>query len=281
LHIILAKVLNEAQLRAQRQIDQDEGHAGDTDVESAPIGVEDEILTNMLIKALAALGTLDIRSISDAMRQNFAAGEVLALIQLLRQQLFKIGSPNYMQPSEVKNNSEGTTQEVVLGTPVAAQMSIDSILKVLSACIDAVGPLDLLSPVHSEDFLEHVIPHLMSEVSLATKAVEDTADVHGVLREALQYAQSNQKPAHGIKSVAEQGLAVQRPGEIITLYAEQMEDVEASGRDGLLPLTLQGDSVKSFKVRKGGGQITRRSLRHTLMLESRNRGLYSYERLVL
>ena len=267
----------------------------DTDGTSSALAAQDQSaeqdrpLLQALTDALSSMGTADARSVSSLIRTTFAGGEVLALIQFLRQQLFTSGYPGSgLQSNDVKAVSQkdnGVSSEAKPRSSdfVSRQMDVDVILKLLSACIDSFGPLDLLSIEESDVFVETVIPDLLSEISLATQAAEESSDIHGTLRETIRYIESDKPSKRQSRSHFKQIEPTQQhPGEIITLYSENMEDDLPSEATALLPLSLHADdTISPIRLRKGGGQTSTRSLRHTLALESRQKGLYSFERLVL
>ena len=283
--LLILKVLNGGDSTTQRLITEGEEVEIVESKVTAESDQEKERVLIILTNALAGLGLLDAKSISSVLRTSFSGGEILGLIQLLRQQLFKTGYPGSVlhthdQTADIARGNFAQTN----GAKDAGStgLPIDGVLKILSACIDTVGPLDLLSRDESDTFLEDVIPDLLSEVSLATQAAEESANMHGTLRETLRYSQSDKPGRRHGKNRLEESLPPQQAGEIITLYTEKMEDEDVNGQEGVLPLGLHAeDGISQVKARKGGGQLLKRSLRHTLMLESRQRGAYSFERLVL
>ncbi|RVX70787.1 hypothetical protein B0A52_05438 [Exophiala mesophila] len=223
-----------------------------------------------LVLALNRFGAAGPSTISSCLRKDFAPRELLALVQFLRQQLFQSGHTRSFQSQQVEPHSE----EVV---------SLDAIVRVLSSCVDAIGPLGFFGSLENEDFIESIVPDLVSEIDNAKKGLEDATDLQGVLREILRYQESLQKhhDAQSRVSRIESDGEAQQPGTIITLYSEGVDGREAQDVQ-LLPLSSRAeDLINPFKVRKGGGQVKKRSSRHISMLEQRQKGVYSFERLIL
>jgi len=111
------------------------------------------------------------------------------------------------------------------------------------------------------------------------------SELQGILREALRYQESIQRhrdagariPPH----IAGRSFQ-QRPGAILTVYSEALEGGENQQEGSALPLSLKLENVVSpMKIRKGAGSVKRRSVWQKKMLERRNKGQYSFERLVL
>lgn len=232
-------------------------------------------LQQALIKALDRLGASSTSVISKNLRTLLDQREVLALIQFLRQQLFQGGHTRSLQslPSTDDSTSNNTTAK------------LDGIVKILSSCVDAIGPLGFVGVSENEDFIGNIVPDLATEITHATQSLEDATELQGILRETLRYEESLRKhqSAGGRVPVAgPEPASEQQPGTILTLYSEATEGADPFQSRGGLPLALRVDNVVSpLKIRKGDGQVSRRSVPQMKMLESRNKGQYLYERLVL
>jgi hypothetical protein len=165
-------------------------------------------------------------------------------------------------------------------------LSLDATSKILLGCVDAVGSLGFLADGSQDDFLARVIPELKSETALATQGLEEASYLRGILRETIRYAQSADKEFLGDSTTSlTEGAAptVPKPGTIITIYSEPTIDQgDIETKSGILPLSLRAENTIALtKMRKGGGQVKDRSLREVREMENRNKGLYSFERLVL
>ncbi|KAK5560901.1 hypothetical protein LTR46_001210 [Exophiala xenobiotica] len=231
-------------------------------------------LQRTLIMSLDRFGTASAPTISKTLGAVFSQREVLALIQFLRQQLFQGGHTRSFQSLHSDTDS-----------PSLPAMKLDAIVKVLSSCIDAIGPLGFIGALENEDFVGNIIPDLVTEITHATQSLEDATELQGTLRETLRYEESirKHKGAGGRLTIKGSTAGVnQRPGTIVTLYSEDTKrDDQFQVRDGL-PLSLRAENVVNpLKTRKGGGSVSKRSVRHMNMMESMSKGQYSFERLVL
>ena len=238
-----------------------------------------------LLIALKRLGSHSSRNVTAELHLQFSQSEILSTIQVLRQQLFHSGHTTYLPtPLTLAHTSTkpcGTHTEGDL-------MTLDTILRLLGNCLDAIGPVGFLAQRESDDFLERLIPELRSEVSFAFEGMQETNHLQGLLREVIRYADSTQTGGEGYATnhpFPEHAHldAQQKPGTIVTLYTEPTPDQgDVEGRGGLLPLSLRGNKIVSqTKVRKGGGQVSRRSRRDILKLQDRNVAQYSFERLMM
>ena len=238
-----------------------------------------------LLIALKRLGSHSSRNVTAALHSQLSQSEILSTIQVLRQQLFHSGHTTYLPTpwtlahSSTKPSDTHTDRDL---------MTLDTILRLLGNCLDAIGPVGFLAQSESDDFLERLIPELRSEVSFAFEGMQETNHLQGLLREVIRYADSTQ--------IGKDGFAANHPfpehvhldaqqksGTIVTLYTEPTQDQgDVEGRGGLLPLSLRANNIVSqTKVRKGGGQVSRRSRRDILKLQDRNVARYSFERLMM
>ncbi|KAJ9613203.1 hypothetical protein H2200_003144 [Cladophialophora chaetospira] len=229
-------------------------------------------LQEALIAALDNFGTAASPTVSSTLKAVFSQTEILALIQFLRQQLFQAGHTRSFQ-------SLPTTETV------QRTVRFDVSIKVLSGCVDAIGPLGFFGAVDDEDFLGNIIPELVTEVTNTKQSLEEVLELQGILREALRYQESIQRqqeagariPPHIAGRISQQ-----RPGAIVTVYSEAVEGGEDLQGGSALPLSLKVENVVNpVRMRKGGGPVKQRTLRQKRMLETRNKGQYSFERLVL
>lgn len=250
--------------------------------------LEDTMASNLsseaLLVALQLLGSHPSKDIATELRSKFTQSQILSIIQVLRQQLFNSGHTSYLPTPPTSAQSSPKRSDT---HAEGASLTLDSILKLLSSCLDAIGPVGFLAQSANDEFLDQLIPDLKSEVSFAFEGMQETNHLQGLLREVIRYADSVQVSGNGhvARSSFRQAPleGPQKPGTIVTLYNEpRVDQGDVEGRGGLLPLGLRADNVISeIKVRKGGGQVSKRSMRDILKLQDRHVGQYSFERLVL
>lgn len=242
-------------------------------------------LVQAIVNVMDQLGVLDQNALSAQLRELLTPEDITTSIQFLRQQLFQGGHASWLT-SNVGSTEEATspagTEKSVSGND-ARLVSFQSILRMLSACLDTIGPLQLLNSGEGDHMVETIIPELLSEVELSAQYIEDSAELQGILRETMRYSQSRESILRkDTGSVPRPGKEGQPIGEILTIYSEHWVDEATSSLAGMLPLSLRDeDFIDPIRVRKGGGQVSKRSKRETLMLEARQKGPYSFERLIL
>lgn len=234
------------------------------------------LLHRALVVALNIFGSCAGSTISSHLRGLFSQTEILALVQLLRQQLFQGGHTRSLQSLSTSEPSDSEGSQIV---------KLDVIVKVLSSCIDAIGPLGFVDTWENEDFFGNIVHDLATEITHTMQSLDDAAELHGILRETLRYQESIRKHQDAGVDVSRQHrgrLANQQSGTIVTLYSESADGDEGLQTGSGLPLSLNAERLVSpTKVRKGGGQISKRTARQKTMLERRHWGPYSFERLVL
>ncbi|KAK6381244.1 hypothetical protein LTS17_004301 [Exophiala oligosperma] len=231
-------------------------------------------LQKALILSLNKLGAGSTQTITKSLRSLFTQRETLALIQFLRQQLFQGGhTRSFQSMPPIETDSK------------VSVMQLSAIINILTSCVDAIGPLGLIGALENEDFVGNIIPDLVTEITHATESLGDATELQGILRETLRYDESIRKHESAGGRLQVSGPAArltQQPGKIVTLYSENTKEDDGFQLRGGLPLALRADNVISpYKVRKGGGQVLKRSAREMSMLESMSKGQYSFERLVL
>lgn len=239
--------------------------------DSQPSWVPEQV-KQALVAALNRLGSAAASAITPVLKASFGQTEILALIQFLRQQLFQGG---HTQSFRTLAFLEAKDKDVV---------SLEAVVRVLSCCVDSIGPFGLIGTMDNETFVDSIIPDLLSEIASTKESLEDAAELQGILRETLRYYESFEKNQQGgARSNLGIGMELeQRPGTIVTLYSEAGDGIDGQGEGRSLPLSLAVDTtVTSNKVRRGGGQIRSRSVREKSMLRQRQKGPYSFERLIL
>ena len=291
-------LINLAQARSKLDSQQDDPSRGPSSalvpVQDLPEGSEEvridstslpSGLADAIVLLMNQLGILEQNVLSAQLRDALTPEEITTSIQFLRQQLFEGGHASWLT-NNVMNTQEATssagTGESVSGTG-ARSVSFESILRMLSACLDTIGPLQLLNSGEADHMVESIIPELLSEVELSAQYIEDSAELQGVLRETMRYSQSREsKVRKDTDQMPGSGKEGQLVGEILTICPEHAEGETTSSLAGMLPLSLRDeDFVDPKTVRKGGGQISQRSKREMLMLKGRQKGAYSFERLIL
>jgi hypothetical protein len=247
-----------------------------TQKNSSPSAWLPDLVKQALITALNRFGLATTSVISTYLKTQFSQTEVLALIQFLRQQLFQGGHTLSFDTHPETALSEAH-QEPVVG--------LDSIVRILSSCVDVIGPLGFFGALDNEDFIDNIVPDLVSELARTKQSLEDAAALQCVLRETLRYQESVQSLREmGGRFVNQKEMAgvEQKPGTIVTIHSETRDGQGLTNNRDILPLSLRAENViNPFKVRKGGGQVSRRSFRQLSMLVKRQKGPYSFERLVL
>ena len=252
------------------------------------VNVNDTELKSLLrtiIFTLEKFASLGAAVIATGLRMYLNREEMGTLIQILRQQLFE--GRHTSSVAQAVYPSPPLSATSLLETRVSDPLlSLAATTKSLIGCIDAVGSLGFLSGDSDHDFLAQIIPELRSETELAAQGLNEASFLRGILRETMRFAQSADNDTFGDSSVPVIGNTAPRigkPGTIITLYSEPTIDQgDIETRSGILPLSLRAENTIALtKQRKGGGQVKDRTLRQVREMENRNKGLYSYERLVL
>lgn len=239
------------------------------------------ICLSFALQRLALAGSI---TVSKRFRRFFDQREMLILIQFLRQQLFFGGYTrlveNWKSHSTVRIPPSDAEEQQKNPNP---QISLKDLVLLLDGCLDALGLVGILGSEEHEAFLRDMLPELLSEITTATKAVEDSTHLEGFVRETLRYAESVEKQPFEVRSrIQNKSTRSNHRGEVVTLYAEP--DIEETGVNAgsALPLSLKSaEDINKFKVRKGGGQVYRRSAREMGMLKDRLKSSYSFERLIL
>lgn len=233
------------------------------------------------LKRLALAGPVVV---SKQLRKVFMQQELLALIQFLRQQLYLGGFTRLANARKYPSPPSSVVSDVEdYNTNPNPQISLNGIVVLLNACIDALGPVGILGSEEHEEFIQNLLPDLLSEITSAMQAVEESTLLQGLVRETLRYVESVERQPFEVRSKMQKDLAKStRKGEIVTIYAEPDSEEAGVIAGSALPLSLKAEEdIDSFKVRKGGGQVSKRSTREMGMLKDRLRSSYSFERLIL
>ncbi|KAJ9219465.1 hypothetical protein DTO169C6_8195 [Paecilomyces variotii] len=176
---------------------------------------------------------------------------------------------------------------------VSPSLTLDSIIDLLSACVDAIGPSGWVSAAGFANELD-LIGDMKTEISFALAGVEEASYLKGILREFLRYASTVVTPSVPTNLAGEEIPPTPAPrekherlngAELIT-YAppdeDDLLDPDAGGK--MLPLSLKatrhGD-VSRKKVKKSTGEVKTRSSREIGYLRRKAMGKYAFERLLV
>jgi hypothetical protein len=226
-------------------------------------------------RVLEIFCSLSPSKMTSAVRRHFDSDESLALIQYLRQQLFRSG-----------HTSSSLGLNGISADPVPA---LETIALVLSSCIDALGPARLVGSAFGQSNWQDLVPDLKMEISLALGAIEEATYLRGIIQEMVRHgdATDGRQTFHGQPSSPEQlriqpaEMALERATRIDSERAED-EGQDLTGFPSMLPLGLNmEEKVTRNKKRKGGGEIQQRSARELHYLQDRKVGRYRFERIIV
>jgi hypothetical protein len=237
-------------------------------------------LLQSIILSMNRLAAFDHNDLASNLRASHSIEDIMMVIQFLRQQLFQSGHASWLLVRTDQESPDAVKAQDIDQT-LTEPVSFEAIVKILSACLDSIGPLQLLSTGLNEQSVGGIIPDLLSEVELSAQYIEESAELQGVLRETLRYCMSRASKTSQ-RTVKAETTSSHKMGEIVSMYSENAEDGTVAGLAGTLPLSLRDDEhLDSVRVRKGGGRVSARSTREMLMLEGRQKGPYIFERLIL
>lgn len=286
--ILVGRALSQSNEDALARLDNEKSI--DLDVPSQQVMAvshHDELNTNSptticLAHALQRLAFAGPAIVSAQLR-NLDQKRILALIQFLRQQLFLGGysrlGDGQRYPSSPESKAQGESYE----SNPNPQITLSGIITLLNGCVDAIGLVGIIGLGEHEDFIQKMVPELLSEISSTSRAIEDATFLQGLMRETLRYVESVEKQPFEVRTKVENKTteAAAQKGQIVTLYAEADAGEGGGLPESRLPLSLKAaEDINKFKVRKGG-QVHQRSTREMGMLRDRLRAPYSFERLVL
>jgi hypothetical protein len=242
----------------------------DSQLDAAASGWSTECATAMN-GTLGKLNGFSPSKVTSVIRAHLSTEESLALIQYLRQQIFRSGFTSSFPSFSSTSDDTG--------------LPLETTASVLSSCMDALGPLGFLGTFDG-GMWEGLVPDLRGEISLALGGLEEATYLKGVLQEMVRYGNqvtsTEDLTAEPLTKLS--GNLGSKAEIIMSVYAEPAEE---RGRDhhepsALLPLSLKAENaVTRSKKRKGGGEVVGRSGRELQYLKNRNVGRYSFERLVL
>lgn len=235
-----------------------------------------------------------------SLRSNLSRTDLISMVHHLR---LSLATGGYTSRCTENPPTPITLDQV---TPT---LSLKTIVDLMTASVDAVGPSGWISAIPAVDELNgdaeaasremELIADMKSEVSAALAGVEEATYLKGVLREYLRFADqvtspttaagdaiakadsdaANQASSHLVRHEKLNGadlMVFTRPGE-----GENGFDGDASGK--MLPLSLKpaSSNVSRVKVSKSTGESKSRSNREIGHLRRKAAGKYSFERLLV
>lgn len=239
-------------------------------------------------------------SVVRSLRSNLSRTDLISMVHHLR---LSLATGGYTSRCTENPPTPITLDQI---TPT---LSLKTIVDLMTASVDAVGPSGWISAIPAVDELNgdaeaasremELIADMKSEVSAALAGVEEATYLKGVLREYLRFADQVTSPAiatgdaiakvdndaanpassHLVRYEKLNGadlMVFSRPGE-----GENGFDGDASGK--MLPLSLKpaSSNVSRAKVSKSTGESKSRSTREIGYLRRKAAGKYSFERLLV
>ncbi|GAD99041.1 conserved hypothetical protein [Paecilomyces variotii No. 5] len=179
---------------------------------------------------------------------------------------------------------------------VSPSLTLDSIIDLLSACVDAIGPSGWVSAAGFANELD-LIGDMKTEISFALAGVEEASYMKGILREFLRFGStaitSSNDPTSNLVGIGEEIPPTPAPrekherlngAELITFAPPDEDDLDPETGGKMLPLSLKaarhGD-VSRKKVKKSTGEVKARSSREIGYLRRKAMGKYAFERLLV
>ncbi|KAL1857761.1 hypothetical protein Plec18170_002985 [Paecilomyces lecythidis] len=175
---------------------------------------------------------------------------------------------------------------------VSPSLTLDSIVDLLSACVDAIGPSGWVSAAGFANELD-LIGDMKTEISFALAGVEEASYMKGILREFLRFGSTAVTPSEPTDLTGEDIPPTPAPrekherlngAELITFAPPDEDDLDPETGGKMLPLSLKaarhGD-VSRKKVKKSTGEVKTRSSREIGYLRRKAMGKYAFERLLV
>lgn len=208
-----------------------------------------ENVATALNLALQLLHRFSGTKVVATMRAKLDTEQALFLIQHLRHELFQSGSIPTSAPSFQLQTSKSS---------LPAQTTVS----LLCSCLDSIGPIPMTDSTIHASIWATIVPDLRTEIALALHNLDEANYLKGILREVVQYGQ------HAADL------------QLSSIPGSSHGDTGLQVYQGREQLMLQNE-VSRTKRRKGGGELLPRTGRELHMLDSRNVGSYSFERLVI
>jgi hypothetical protein len=240
-------------------------------------------------------------AVIQSLRSNLSRTELISLVHHLR---LSLATGGYTSRSTENPPTPITLDQI---TP---SLSLDTIIDLMTASVDAVGPSGWISALPAVDISGdsdsaiaaasremELIADMKSEISAALAGVEEATYLRGILREYLRFADQVATPAataaDAVAKIDDETSASSnlvryeklngadlvvfgRPGE-----GEDGYDGDAGGK--MLPLSLKPATadVSRTKINKSTGESKSRTSREIGYLRRKAVGKYSFERLLV
>jgi hypothetical protein len=256
-----------------------------------------------LNRSLQNIHSQPLPSVVKSLRSILSRAELISMVHHLRLSLATGGYTSRF--------TENPPTPITLDQ-ITPSLSLDTIVDLITASVDAVGPSGWISALPTVNDLDNdsdsamasasremeLIADMKSEVSAALAGVEEATYLKGILREYLRFADqvadasatstdavakiddaATRAPSHLIRYEKLNGadlMVFTRPEE-----GEEGFDEDASGK--ILPLSLKPPSadVSRTKVLNSTGEVKTRTSREVGYLRRKAAGKYSFERLVI
>jgi hypothetical protein len=261
---------------------------------------------------LDKLYTHPIQKVTKALRSILSNSETILIIHHLRHSLAMGGytsrfTENLPLSTEYQSQSDNNASK-------PPTLSLETITNLLTACVDAIGPIGWISASTSGIDAEpdNIVADMKSEISAALVGIEEASYLKGILREFVRCAgtgeEATQKPEQNTASQHRKGVKHEKlnGADILTFPTGAAMDIDedkthgsnnasSSATDGKsLPLSLkiaqpqnnttagdEGGVISRKKVQKGNGEVRNRSSREIGYLKRKAVGKYSFERIIV
>ncbi|GKZ19484.1 hypothetical protein AbraIFM66951_011095 [Aspergillus brasiliensis] len=228
-------------------------------------------------------------AITTSIRSALSRTEIISMVHHLRLSLATGGyTSRFTESPPIPVPAEQTIPPISLST----------IVDLLNASVDAIGPSGWISAASGVDDStardQELIADLKSEISAALAGIEEATYLKGILYEYLRYANSAIRSATTTVAVdsgsdAPASSAMVRyeklnGADLMVFGATEDDDgLEGDASGKLLPLSLKAgaNDVSKTKVKLSTGEVKTRSSREIGYLRRKAAGKYSFERLIV
>lgn len=246
--------------------------------------------------SLLKLHSQPLEKVTHAIRSVLSNSDILSIIHHLRHSLATGGFT-----SRFTENSPPSFQN-----PKIPPLPLSTIVELLNACIDAVGPSGWISAagfVSGESSEASLIADMRSEISAALAGVEEATYLKGILREFVRCCQTAEAAnqvvkvkSKAAKKLLADGMRIKRRervnGAEILVYDDVVDHSGLLNTDTkMLPLSLKltstgesgdvGEEPSTTKVLRSTGEVKTRSNREIGYLKGKATGKYSFERIIV
>ncbi|QSS65383.1 hypothetical protein I7I51_06225 [Histoplasma capsulatum] len=270
-----------------------------------------DVITGLNL-SLTKLNGHPIHKVTQAIRSVLSNSDTVSIIHHLRHSLATGGyTSRFMEQSEGPLSSD----------PKIPTLNLSTMVNVLTACIDAIGPSGWISAAAfagAEDSEASLIADMKSEISAVLVGIEEATYLKGIVREFVRYAETatvgagsgnrnnKENQADRTSPTLPRGSRLKRKerhnGAEILIYdtdnvtvAEgllnsdtqmlplSLKRVQVAGGAGIAgtSTTMVGEEVSRTKIRKMTGEVVARTEREIGYLRRKAVGKYSFERIVV